>query len=165
MRLLILILLLSVFGGINAQDQITRKEILSVLKETLAKSRNFDSEATNEWFFDNTNNDYLKKDTIVLNSARSFKRDYCNIINWSFYKNDKFKLEKADYCNEPPTKLVSKDEDFMNIKIKKLNDVIFLNLFNVNGLVETYQILSLKSNKTSDEENNFDYTLKLLRIK
>ncbi|WP_299211553.1 hypothetical protein [uncultured Aquimarina sp.] len=164
MRIIALILFLNIFGVLNAQNQTTKKEILSIFKETLTKSRDFVSEATNEWFFDNTNNDYSKKDTIVLNSARIFKRDYCNIINWSFYSSDNFVLEKADYCNEPPTKLISKNKDSINIKIKELNNVTYLNLYNINGLFETYRILYLKTNETSDEDNSFDYTLKLLRI-
>ncbi len=160
-----LILFLNIFGVVNGQNQITQKEMLSVLKETLAKSRNFVPEATNTWLFDNSNNDYFKKDTIVLNSARCNKKDYCNSINWSFYENEKFILEKADYCNEPPIKVASKEEDFMDIKIKELDDIIYLCLYNINGLFETYEVLSLKANETSDEECSFDYTLKLLRIR
>ncbi|RKN10004.1 hypothetical protein D7035_19585, partial [Aquimarina sp. AD1] len=84
--------------------------------------------------------------------------------NWSFYSNNKFVLEKTDECNEPPTKLVSKNKDSINIKIKELNNATYLNLYNIKGLFETYRILSLKTNKTSDQDNTFDYTLKLLRI-
>ncbi|WP_108803798.1 hypothetical protein [Aquimarina sp. Aq107] len=159
----ILILSLNVFGVANAQT--TQKEILSVFKETLVKSRNLVPEATNSWFFDNSNNDYFKKDTIVLNSARCYVMDYCNSISWSFYKNEKFILEKTDNCNEPPTKVASKDEDFMDIKVKEQDNMTYLCLYNINGLFETYEVLSLKTNDTSDEECSFDFTLKLLRIR
>lgn len=161
----ILMLFLNVFGTINAQKQITPKEMLSVFKETLAKSRNFAPEATNKWSFDNSNNDYFKKDTIVLNSARCSDSDYCKSIQWSFYENEKFILEKIIECDEPPTKVASKNEDFMDLKIKEQDGMTYLCLYNNNGLFETFEVVSLKANKGTDEECTFDYTLKLLRIR
>ncbi|TSE07891.1 hypothetical protein [Aquimarina algiphila] len=162
---LLLILYLNIFGIINAQNQITPKEMQSVFKETLAKSRNFVPEATNIWSFDNSNNDYFKKDTITLNSARCGNGDYCSGIDWSFYENEKIILEKIIHCDEPPTKVASKEEDFMDLKIKEQDGMTYLCLYNNNGIFETFEVLSLKANNTTDEECTFDYTLKLLRTR
>ena len=75
---------------VYAQGQITKKELLLVFKETLTKSRNFVPETTNKWIFDNSKNDYFKKDTIILNSARIYNIEYCKVINWSFYAENKY---------------------------------------------------------------------------
>lgn len=158
-------LFLNVFGTINAQKQITPKEMLSVFKETLAKSRNFVPEATNIWSFNNSNNDYFKKDTIVLNSARCSSRGYCKSIQWSFYENEKIILEKIVNCDDPPAKVASKEEDYMDLKIKEQDGMTYLCLYNSSGLFETFEVISLKANNTTDEECTFDYTLKLLRIR
>ncbi|TPN87103.1 hypothetical protein [Aquimarina algicola] len=162
---LLLIPYLNIFGIVNAQNQITSKEMQFVFKETLAKSLNFVPEATNIWSFDNSNNDYFKKDTIILNSARCGFGYNCHRIQWSFYENERFILEKIVECDEPPTKVASKEEDFMDLKIKEQDGMTYLCLHNNNGIFETFEVLSLKANNTTDEECTFNYTLKLLRIR
>jgi len=53
----------------------------------------------------------------------------------------------------------------MDIKVKEQDSMTYLCLYNINGLFETYEVLNLKTNDTSDEECSFDFTLKLLRIR
>ncbi|MEM6685193.1 MAG: hypothetical protein AAF617_05300 [Bacteroidota bacterium] len=136
-----------------------------ILNETLAKSRNYVSNATNSWFYDNTENNYKTQDTLVFNTARSFKREYCKIINWTFYEWNKFRLEFADYCNEPPKKLVSKNEDYYGFIITESDGNTYISLKNTNGIQEKFKILELSKNKPIESGNDqFDYTIKLQRI-
>lgn len=168
MKHLIIITFLKLLSGtaLNAQSPRSKDELKSVLKETLAKSRNAVSTATNKWRYDNSKDDYFQRDTIVLSTARTYRMDFCKVMNWSFYKDDKFVLENAQYCNEPPTKLISKREDSIKIKIKEYRNRTFLELQNINGVFEKYEIIDLKKNKPLSDEGDyqFDYTLILLRI-
>lgn len=144
----------------------TKDSLDFVFKETLAKSRNAVSDATNNWRYDNSKDDYFKQDTIILNTARSYTMNYCNGINWSFYKEKRFILEFTQYCNEPPTKLRSKKEDYMRLKIKQRRNKFYLRLLNKDGLSDEFEILDLKRNAPlSDGESGFDYTVVLLRHK
>ncbi len=149
----------------KAQNLLTKDSLDFVFKETLAKSRNAVSNATNNWRYDNSNDDYFKQDTIILNTARSYKMNYCNGINWSFYKKKRFIVEFTQ-CNEPPTKLRSKEEDYMRLQIKQRSNKFYLRLLNKNGLSDEFEILNLKRNAPlSNEESAFDYTIVLLRHK
>ncbi len=103
-----LISVILIFTSILSFGQsVSKSELKKMLKETLVKSRNYVSDATNSWYYDNTENDYETQDILTFNTARSFKRDYCKIINWTFYEWNKFRLEFADYCNVQKTAIVS----------------------------------------------------------
>lgn len=162
-----LITIILIFTSLSSSGQsVSKSELKKMLKETLSKSRNNVSDATNSWFYDNTKNDYEKRDTLTFNTARSLKRDYCKIINWTFYKWNKFRLEFADYCNEPPKKLASKNEDYYEFIIIEFDEDIFVSLKNIDGIQEEFKIFELKKNEPiSSGSDQFDYTIKLIRIK
>jgi hypothetical protein len=152
---------ISIFG-----QSVSKSELKSILKETLAKSRNYVPDATNSWFYDNSANDYETQDTLTFNTARSYKRDYCKIINWTFYKWNNFRLEFADYCSEPPTKLASKNNDYYEFLIEENEENIFVLLKNINGIQEKLEIIELTENEPIDiGSDQFDYSIKLKRIK
>jgi len=162
---LITVILIITSASLYGQS-VSKSELKKTLKETLVKSRNYVSDATNSWFYDNTKNDYETQDTLTFNTARSFKRDYCKIVNWTFYEWNKFRLEFADYCSEPPTKLASKNEDYYDFIIEESNENIFVSLKNLNGIQEKFQIVELTKNMPIDSGNDqFDYTIKIKRIK
>ena len=163
-KLITIILILgspSIFG-----QTISKNELKQMLKETLTKSRNHVSDATNSWFYDNSGNDYETQDTLTFHTARSYKRDYCKIINWTFYKWNNFRLEFADYCNEPPTKLASNDNDYYEFLIEETDEKIFVRLKNTNGIQDKFEIIELTENiPVINGNDQFDYTIKLKRIK
>jgi hypothetical protein len=149
-----------------SQTAVPKDSLDFIFKETLQKARNAVSDATNNWRYDNSKDDYFKKDTLIFNTARSYRMNYCNGVNWSFYKEKQFVLEFAHYCNEPPTKLISKKEDYMRLEVKHLNGKSYLRLLNANGLFERFEVLELMRNMPlSEQESAFDYTLVLVRLK
>ncbi|WP_037320369.1 hypothetical protein [Salegentibacter sp. Hel_I_6] len=164
-KLTILIFLIGSVTSICGQT-VSKNELREILQETLTKSREFVPNATNSWFYDNSENDYGTRDTLILNTARSYKRDYCQTIDWTFYEWNKFRLEVADYCNEPPTKLASKDEDYFQLLIKEIDGEINLLVQNQNGIQDKFEIIEFKENLAAESgSSQFDYTLKLKRIK
>jgi hypothetical protein len=92
--------------------------------------------------------------------------NYCDGVNWSFYKEKEFILEFTHYCNEPPIKLISKKEDYMKLEIEQRNNKSYLKLLNTNGIFEVFQVLELRTNPPLGEaEGAFDYTMVLVRLK
>ena len=165
LQLTVFFIILS-FASSTAQIALTKNEFESTLKETLKKSRNAVYNAENNWRYDNTKEDYFKKDTIVLNSARSYRVDYCKEIRWSFYENQKFILENTPECTEPPTMLKPKDEDFIVIECIEKNGNLYLLLKNYKGILDTFKVLELyRNNPIEAGESAFDYTIKLTRKK
>ncbi|MDY0932401.1 hypothetical protein [Chryseobacterium sp. CFBP8996] len=166
MKYLAFIFLIFLITISNAQNVISKYELQMILKESLQKSRNMVSTANNNWSYDNTNDDYYKNDTIVLNSARSFSMDCCRVINWSFYENERCVIENANYCNEPPTKLISKKEDYVTLEIIELCGETYVEQNNLNGILDRFKIIEFLRNKPRGiGEEEFDYTLKLFRIR
>ena len=101
-----------------------------------------------------------------MNTARTYKMNYCNGVNWTFYKEKQFILEFAQYCTEPPTKLISKKTDYTKLQIKQHDNKTYLRLSNKNGLFDVFEVLELKRNPPLEEgENAFDYTIVLVRLK
>ena len=80
-----------------SQTAVSKDSLDIIFKETLQKARNAVSDATNNWRYDNSKDDYLKKDTLIFNTARSYIMNYCNGVNWSFYKENQFIIEFAQY--------------------------------------------------------------------
>lgn len=149
-----------------AQNQVSKDEFVSVLQETLTKARNAVPTAENSWSYDNTNQDYFKKDTITLNTARVYKRNYCKEIRWSFNENQKLVLQNTPECTEPPTMLKPKKEDYLTLECIKKNDKLYLILKNHKGVREIFRVLELIKNKPIIlGDSAFDYTLKLIREK
>ena len=150
----------------NAQVSISKNDILLSLKESLEKSRNAVSDARCNWRFNNTNDDYFKKDTIILNLARSYRTDYCKEIRWSFYENTKFVLENTPECTEPPTMLKPKKEDYLELILEEKNESLYLILKNSKNIVDKFRVVQFRRNiPLSDEESAFDYTIVLMRNK
>jgi hypothetical protein len=163
-NLAILILITFVSSGFS-QNEINKAAIKSVFEETLRKSRNAVETATNEWRYNNSNEDYFVSDTLMLNSARSYRKSYCKEINWSFYEVNKCLINTIPECTEPPTRLVSKEEDYMTIHVTQEDNSTLIYLNNMEGTMDRFEVLELIKNKpVYNEVSAFDYTLKLLRL-
>ncbi|NQX77103.1 MAG: hypothetical protein HRT75_05155 [Gilvibacter sp.] len=147
-----------------AQD-LRKSYVQSVLEETLRKSRNPVSNATNEWRYDNTHDDYFTKDTIVLNSARTYRQSYCKTIYWSFYEANKCIINTVPECTEPPTGLIPKEEDYVSVHLIENEQGTFIHLINTKGIRARFRILALNRNEPIDNGlSQFDYDLVLLRM-
>lgn len=149
----------------SQETKVTKEELLNTFKETIVQNKKGIIETdSNPWFTDNTNDIYFKNDTIVLKNAKSFKRDYCKIINWNFYKNNAFIIGEADYCNEPPTRKVTKPKDYIDLNIYNLGNDLTIELLNQNKLIEKFKVISLQKKESEYEKSKFDFIIKLMRI-
>ncbi|MDP2161458.1 MAG: hypothetical protein Q8K02_13315 [Flavobacterium sp.] len=162
---LLFALMLIVHFSYSQETKISKNELLKAFKETIVQTKKGKIETdSNPWFTENTNEIYYKNDTIVLKNAKSFKRDYCKIINWNFYKKNAFVIGDADYCNEPPTRKVTKPKDWVNLKVHYVENNLIMELFNENKMIDKFKVILLEKKESEYEKNDFDYILKIIRL-
>lgn len=144
---------------------LSKRQILNVFKSTIVQNtKGRISTDSNPWFTDNTEDKYFKDEIIEFKNAQSFKRNYCKIIMWNFYKKDSFIIGDADYCNEPPIQKSFRFENDINLKLVQENSDIILLLFNNEKLINKFLILSLEKRKSEYDNNEFDLIMKLKRL-
>lgn len=149
----------------SQQLKISKRSVLSVFERTIVQEkRGVIQTDSNSWYTDNTSNKYFENDTIIFRNAKTFKRNFCKTVNWNFYENNKFVAGYSNYCDEPPTKAVTQDKDWIELKIVYRNDAVLLNLYNRNKIVEKFKIVALEKIKSVYDENEDDLVLVLVRI-
>lgn len=165
-KLLFIVLLLFVELCFSQNASISKNQVLSLFKRTIVQTKKGIIQVnSNPWFADNTDNLYFKNDTIILKNARSFKREYCKIVIWNFYKKNAFVIGYADYCNEPPTREVTKQENWIKKRIEESQRDLVIELYNQNILIDKFKVLSIEENESNCDENEYEYVLKILRLK
>src|SRR5690554_4342089 len=90
------------FAGYSQNESVTKSTLLKAFKKSIEQKKGSIRTLSNPWHTDNTDSTYYKQGTISLRNGKSYKGNYCYVINWTFYEKDKFVLADADYCNEPP---------------------------------------------------------------
>jgi len=158
-------LLLSIQFGYSQENKISKTDLFKIFNETInQKDKAKINTNSNPWFTDNTDEAYFKKDTITLKNAKSFKRNYCKVIKWNFYKKDSFIIGNADYCNEPPSQKVTTINDWIKLNVEEVNNYLIIELFNQNKIIDKFKILTLEKRQSEYDKENFEYILKLKRI-
>jgi len=144
---------------------ITKESLLNAFANTITKSKDGKIDLDGSpWFTDNTNLKYYKNDTITFFNARSFKRDYCKIINWRFYEKNKFAIGDENSCDEPPTQKITTPESWIEIKFHRRQEQMIIELINQNKVIEKFKVLELSKTKSIYNDGEYDLSLKLLRL-
>lgn len=162
---LLFILILFFQFSYSQETKISKTNLLKSFKETIVQTEKGKIQTdSNPWFTENTNEIYFNNDTIVLKNARSFKRDYCKIINWNFYKKEAFIIGDANYCNEPPIQRATKQTDWINLNVYNVKNDLIIELFNGNKIIDKFKVISLEKKKSEYKKKEFDYILKIVRL-
>lgn len=144
--------------------KLNKKNIFRIFNKTIEQDdKNKVQIVSNPWF--TNENFYLKSDTIKLTNSRSYNRDYCKVINWTFYKKNLFIRSFGNYCNEPPTEKVTNESDYFELKINEVNNKLILALINQKKVIEKFEIISLEKTQSLSYKNEIKYTLTLKREK
>jgi len=152
------------FSQVSENIKIDKKSILKIFKSTVEQeNKNKIKITSNPWFSDE--NKYLKSDTIKFTNANSYNRNYCRVINWTFYTKNKFIRSFGNYCEEPPTEKVTNKNDYFDLKVNEFKEKTFIQLYNQNKLIENFEILSLEKTQSLSYKNEIKYILTLKRIK
>ena len=153
------------FSQVSESQKISKKNILKIFKSTIDQDkRNRISVTANPWSTEFEN--YLKSDTVkFINPSNKIDENYCNVINWKFYRKNKFVRSYGEYCNEPPLEKVTNENDYFELMINETINGVFLELYNKEKIVEKFQIISIEKKQSLSYENEIQYTLTLKRIK
>jgi hypothetical protein len=153
-RYIIFVILFLIGTSLSAQNLNPRK---SQLKKIFRKSISQDSRKTistlsNPWVIDNTDNLYFKADTIkLINIKMQYKYDFCQKVNWSFYRNSKFYLVESQTFREPSSAKVSNENSRYWVRIKRNNIGLILTTYNISGMIDQFLVISINRNETKDE--------------
>ena len=161
----IIILFTFILNFISAQTiEITKKNLFKVFKKTIdLQNKRKITTVSNPWILDNSNDDFVKLDTIVFTNGTRNK--YCKDVNWIFYRKNKFIRTYGNHCKEPPTYTVTKITDYFELKVIEINMKKYLELYNQEKLTEKFEIISLEKTLSLSYKNLTEYTLKLKREK
>ena len=141
---------------------INKENIYKIFQITINQDNKYFQ--TIPWFTDNTNDKYFESDTIQFIHAKSYKRNYCNLIHWTFQKKDKMIRNFADYCKEPPVADITKENDYFDIRISETESKTILELYNKKKLIEKFKIESFVKNEYLSYDHVIQYILTLVRI-
>ena len=153
-RFTILILLLSIGSSLSAQNQkIKKSELKKVFRKSIEQdSRRSISTLSNPWIINNTDSLFFKADTIkLINIKAQYKYDFCEKINWSFYKKDKFYQVESQTCREPSSAKVGDENSQHWITITKSDLGLILSTQNLTGIIDRFLVLSINRNDVKDE--------------
>lgn len=160
-----IILFTFIVNFISAQKiEITQKNLFKVFKKTIdQENKTKITIVSNPWILDNSNDDFVKLDTIVFTNGK--KNNYCKDVNWTFYRKNKFIRTYGEHCKEPPKYTVTKITDYFDLKVIEINMKKYLELYNQDKFIEKFEIISLEKTQSLSYKNVIEYTLKLKREK
>ncbi|WP_348723580.1 hypothetical protein [Tenacibaculum sp. 190524A05c] len=154
-RFIIFTILFTIHSGLFSQKINPEKDALKKLFRESIKQDSSGSISTlsNPWIIDNTDNLFFKTDTVKLINIKdvTYKYEFCNFINWSFFKKDKFFQVESQTCTEPSSVKVSDEYSLHWVTIKQTELGLILNTYKSNGLKDRFLVLSINRNKKTDE--------------
>ena len=139
---------------LSAQNLNPKKsELKKLFRKSIAQeSRKKITTVSNPWVIDNTDSLYFKSDTLkLINIKKQYKYDFCEKINWTFYRNKKFYLGETQTCREPSSGKAGNELSWHSIKMKKTDDGLILSTYNFNGILDQFLVLSINQSEIKDE--------------
>ena len=149
-----IVISLLITSSIFAQNQKVKKsELNKIFRKSIAQdSRKTISTPSNPWVIDNTDSLFFKTDTVkLINIHKQYQYDFCEKINWSFYRKAKFYQVESQECREPASGKISDENSRHWITIKRTDVGLVLTTYNLLGIVDQFLVLSIVQNETKDE--------------
>ena len=138
---------------------ISKRQLLKAFKKSIEqKDRKWINTDSNPWVTNNADSLFYKSDTIVFTNAKNLKREYCRVINWSFYKKNEFVLSDSNSCREPSRARVNQPGDWFRIEIFESDRGLFFDIYNFETLIDRFKVISFYF-------KNQESVLKLTRLK
>lgn len=126
----------------------SKKELSQIFKKSIKQDkRNKISVGNNNWISSNKDSLYYKSDTLkIFNySFKEKKHEFCQTVNWTFYRKNAFISNESEHCDEPPTSKITSNKDYYTIKIVE-KDSLFIELYNFKKIIEIFKLTDLTKN-------------------
>ena len=147
----ILILSIILVGQVcfGQDSTVTAKDVLKLFESSIRQSSKSKIDPdSNPWLICNSDSSFFKSDTILLiqnNPNQNYARKKCcAFIGWTFYKGNRFVQLDIDYCNEPPTRRVTKKDDFYSIKVVKIDTKTIIETYRNDKSIDSFIVLGYK---------------------
>lgn len=146
--------------GQNAEEN--KKLLTTLFKNSLtadSKAKGWIS-SEKDWMTCNKDSFYYKSDTVVIyNNSKYYNSEYkCyDLVCWSFYNQNSFRLSQYLGSRHPAPCIVALN-NFHKIKLKVLDNSLFLKTYVDGKIVDNFKVVSVLSNGNSAK-------LTLVRIK
>lgn len=150
---LILLLLISNFVLIGQVTTPTKSELKKLFRKNIDQESRREITLSNPWVINNHNSNYFKSDTITLINSHFYqdKYDFCEVVNWSFYRKNKFLLTESQTCKEPSSAAISTENSFKKLAIKEEAIGLVLQIHNSNNQINRFLVLSILKTETRTE--------------
>ena len=153
-RFIIFVIFFAIGTSLSAQNLNPKKsELKKIFRKSISQdSRKVITTVSNPWVIDNTDSLYFKAVTIkLINIKKQYRYEFCEKINWTFYRNSKFYLGETQTCREPASGKAGNEYNWYSIKIKKTDVGLILETYNLNGIVDRFLVISINRYETKDE--------------
>lgn len=153
-RFIIYMILLLISTSLSAQNLNPKKGELKkrFRKSIVQDSRKKISTLSNPWVIDNTDSLYFKAITIkLINPKKQYEFDFCEYVNWSFFRNDQFYLTESQTCREPSSAKAIIVNSRHWITIKESDYGLILETHNSHGIVDRFWVVSISKTEIKDE--------------
>lgn len=141
---------------------LSEKEILNIFKASIQQSAEGKiSIPSNEWLSCNRDSSYFNADTIFFCSNAYYRNksnttECCELVAWTFYETKAFILTELHLCNEPTRASAFREKDRYKLEVIKTKEKYFLQTFNNSNLVDSFEILGIKTFSKCNVEGTTD---------
>ncbi|MGN7809964.1 MULTISPECIES: hypothetical protein [Flavobacterium] len=144
-----------------AQVRPEKSEVQKIIRNSKVemKKGKFSLPSDKSWKFNNADSLYFKQDTLNAFVYKSSKhKNFCQLIDWTFYRNNAFILGQESSCDEPSTRKVLKHpSDYFTLAVYSVKNETMIDILRYDKMiVESFIVIGI-------EENNDYSNIKLIR--
>ncbi|RYJ36441.1 hypothetical protein NU08_4507 [Flavobacterium anhuiense] len=134
-----------------SQNKISKSEVQKIIKESQIQKKNgrISLPSIKSWKFNNTDSLYFKSDTLIaIQNKTNTQNDFCEFIDWTFYRKNAFILGNTSYCEEPHSRLVTKyPEDYFYIAVYQIENRTMIDMLrNDKMIVDSFNVIEIENN-------------------
>jgi len=134
-----------------SQNKISKSVVQKIIKESQVQKKNgrISLPSTKSWKFNNVDSLYFKTDTLIaIQNKTNTQNDFCEFIDWTFYRKNSFILGNTSYCKEPPSRFVTKyPEDYFTIAVYKVENKTMIDMLrNDKMIVDSFNVIEIENN-------------------
>lgn len=135
-----------------SQNKIPKSTVQKIIKDSKVKMNHgtITLNSIKSWKFNNIDSLYFKSDTLIaIQNKINIQNNFCEIIDWTFYRKNAFIMGRSSYCKEPPSRLVTKyPEDYFTIAIYQVENKTMIDMFkNDKMIVESFNVIDIENDE------------------
>jgi len=134
-----------------SQNKISKSEVQKIIKDSQVAKKNgsISLPSIKSWKFNNVDSLYFKSDTLIaIQNKTNIQNPFCEYMDWTFYRKNAFILGNTSYCEEPPSRLVTKyPEDYFTIAIYQVENKTMIDMLrNDKMIVDSFNVIEIENN-------------------